>query len=82
MLTSPVKLFRTTLGDDGLRGLFVNEAEWCGELWSSASRKAQHLPQLRTLPNASYLTLKRWARWCPQACWCSLFACAGQLGER
>ena len=49
MPAGPLNLLRAPLGHEGLRGLCVNEAELCGELWSRASRETEHLPRLRAL---------------------------------
>jgi len=63
MLAGPINLLRATLGDGGLlRGLCVNEAELCGELWSRASREAEHLPRLRTLLDELRPALKPWGK--------------------
>jgi len=62
MLAGPINLLRATLGDGGLRGLCVNEAELCSELWSLASREAEHLPRLRTLLDELRPTMKPWGK--------------------
>lgn len=60
MLAGPINVLRATLGDGGLRGLCVNEAELCGERWNRASREAEHLPRLRALLDELRPALKPW----------------------
>jgi len=60
MLAGPLNLLRATLASDGLRRLCVNEAELCGELWSRASREAEHLPRLRALLDELRPQLRPW----------------------
>jgi len=67
MLAGPINLLRATLGDGGLRGLCVNEAELCGELWNRASREAEHLPRLRALLDELRPALKPWGKVEPTA---------------
>lgn len=62
MLAGPLNLLRATLGPHGLRGLCLNEAELCGELWSRANREAEHLPRLRALLDELRPTLAPWGR--------------------
>jgi hypothetical protein len=62
MLAGPLNLLRATLGPAGLRGLCVNEAELCGELWSRASREAEHLPRLRALLDELRPKLRPWGK--------------------
>lgn len=62
MLAGPLNLLRATLGPGGLRGLCVNEAELCGELWSRASREAEHLPRLRALLDDLRPKLTPWGK--------------------
>jgi hypothetical protein len=62
MLAGPLNLLRATFGAGGLRSLCVNEAELCGELWSRASREAEHLPRLRALLDELRPTLQPWGK--------------------
>lgn len=62
MLASPLNLLRAMLGVGGLRGLCVNEAEVCGELWSRASREAVHLPRLQALLDELRPNLALWPK--------------------
>jgi hypothetical protein len=61
----PLNLLRAVFGAGGLRGLCVNEAELCGELWGRASREAEHLPRLRALLDELRPGLQPWGRTLP-----------------
>jgi transcriptional regulator with XRE-family HTH domain len=61
MLSQPMNLLRAVFAPGGLRGLCVNEAELCGEMWARASREAEHLPRLRELLDELRPTLKPWS---------------------
>jgi transcriptional regulator with XRE-family HTH domain len=44
-----LNLLRATFGPGGLRRLYLNADEVCGEIWRRANREALHVPELRPL---------------------------------
>jgi hypothetical protein len=61
MLAQPLNLLRAVFAPGGLRGLCVDEAWLCGEIWSRACREAEHLPRLRDLLHELRPTLRPWS---------------------
>lgn len=61
MLSQPLNLLRAVFGPGGLRGLCVDEAWLCGEMWARACREAEHLPRLRALLDELRPTLQPWS---------------------
>ncbi|RZJ09398.1 MAG: XRE family transcriptional regulator [Rubrivivax sp.] len=56
----PLNLLRAVFAPGGLRGLCVDEAWLCNEMWARASREAEHLPRLRALLDELRPTLAPW----------------------
>ncbi|MFO0451380.1 MAG: helix-turn-helix domain-containing protein [Pseudomonadota bacterium] len=44
-----LNLLRATFAPGGIRGLYLNADEICGETWRRASREALHVPELRAI---------------------------------
>ncbi|MFN3303942.1 MAG: helix-turn-helix domain-containing protein [Roseateles sp.] len=60
LLSRPLNLLRAVFAPGGLRGLCIDEAWLCNEMWARAEREALHLPRLRALLDELRPTLQPW----------------------